>query len=57
MRQIHHSLTSRDLAYCGLFGAAGLRLPVLFHILHLGRIFMPMYLPLVTLAYFVRPLL
>jgi hypothetical protein len=45
----------RDLAYCGLFGAAALLLPVLFHLLHLGRIFMPMYLPLVALAFFVRP--
>jgi len=46
----------RELAFCGLFGAAGLLLPVLFHLLHLGRIFMPMYLPLVALAFFVRPL-
>ena len=45
----------RDLAYCGLFGAAALLLPVLFHILHVGHVFMPMYLPLVTLAFFVRP--
>ena len=30
--------------------------PVLFHVLHLGHIFMPMYLPLVALAFFVRPL-
>lgn len=45
----------RDLAYCGLFGAAALLLPVLFHLAHLGHIFMPMYLPLVALAFFVRP--
>ena len=45
----------RELAYCGLFGAAALLLPVLFHLIHLGHIFMPMYLPLVTLAFFVRP--
>jgi len=45
----------RDLAYCGLFGAASLVLPVLFHVLQLGHFFMPMYLPLVTLAFFVRP--
>jgi hypothetical protein len=53
MRQ---SLTPRELAYCGLFGAAALLLPVLFHLLHLGRVFMPMYLPLCALAFFVRPL-
>jgi hypothetical protein len=45
----------RDLAYCGLFGAASLLLPVLFHLVHLGHVFMPMYLPLVALAFFVRP--
>ena len=48
-------MNHRELAYCGLFGAAALLLPVLFHLIHLGHIFMPMYLPLVTLAFFVRP--
>ncbi len=47
--------TSRDLAYGGLFGAAALLLPVVFHVLHLGHVFMPMYLPLVTLGFFARP--
>ncbi len=46
---------ARELAYCGLFGAAALLLPVLFHLVHLGRAFMPMYLPLVALGFFVRP--
>ena len=45
----------REFAYCGLFGAAALLLPMLFHLIHIGHIFMPMYLPLVTLAFFVRP--
>ena len=45
----------RERAYCGLFGAAALLLPVLFHVLHVGHVFMPMYLPLVALAFFVRP--
>jgi hypothetical protein len=49
-------LSPRELAYCGLFGAAALLLPALFHILHLGPIFMPMYLPLCTLPFFVRPM-
>ena len=49
------SLSARDLAYCGLFGAAALLLPAIFHIVRLGHVFMPMYLPLVTLAFFVRP--
>ena len=47
--------STRELAYCGVLGAAALTLPFLFHVLHLGHIFMPMYLPLVTLAFFVRP--
>jgi len=51
-----HHLSPRELAYCGLFGAAALLLPVLFHLVHLGRVFMPMYLPLCTLPFFVRPL-
>ena len=49
-------ISPRDLAYCGLFGAAALLLPVLFHLVQLGRVFMPMYLPLVALAFLVRPL-
>ncbi len=49
-------ISPRELAYCGLFGAASLLLPVLFHLAHLGHVFMPMYLPLVTLPFFVRPL-
>ena len=47
---------SRELAYGGLFGAAALALPFLFHLLHLGHIFMPMYSPVMALAFFVRAL-
>lgn len=50
------AFSPRELAYCGLFGASALLLPVMFHLVHLGQIFMPMYLPLVALAFFVRPL-
>ncbi len=53
---MNHHLSPRELAYSGLFGAAALLLPVLFHLVHLGRLFMPMYLPLCALAFFVRPL-
>lgn len=49
-------LSPRELAYCGLFGAAALLLPALFHLFHLGHVFMPMYLPLAALPFFVRPL-
>ncbi len=48
-------LSAAELAYCGLFGAVGLLLPVLFHLFHLGRVFLPMYIPLVALGFFVRP--
>jgi hypothetical protein len=46
----------RDIAYCAVFGAAAMLLPVIFHIFHLGSMFMPMYLPLVTLAFFTGPI-
>jgi len=46
----------RDIAYCAVFGAAAMLLPIIFHIFHLGSMFMPMYLPIVTLAFFVGPL-
>ena len=45
----------RDLAFCGVFGASALVLPLFFHLLRLGSLFMPMYLPLVTLSFFVPP--
>jgi hypothetical protein len=48
-------MTARDLAFGGLFGAAALLLPVVFHALQLGRAFMPMYLPLVALGFLVGP--
>lgn len=48
-------LTPKSAAFCGSFGAAALLLPVIFHALHLGSLFLPMYLPLVALAFFVPP--
>jgi len=49
-------LKPRDIAYCAVFGAAAMLLPVIFHVFHLGSMFMPMYLPLVTLSFFVGPI-
>jgi hypothetical protein len=46
---------ARELALGGLFGAAALLLPTVFHALQLGRVFMPMYLPLVALPFLVGP--
>lgn len=48
--------TPQDYAYCGIFGALALVLPFFFHLVHLGSIFMPMYLPLMALSFFVHPL-
>lgn len=48
-------LTPRDLARAGIFGAAAIALPFLFHLLHLGAVFMPMYLPLMALPFFAGP--
>ena len=45
----------RELALAGLFGAAALALPFLFHLLQLGRVFLPMYLPLMALSFFASP--
>jgi hypothetical protein len=44
----------RELAFGGLFGAAAIALPVLFHLVQLGHVFMPMYVPLMALPFFVR---
>jgi niacin transporter len=52
----NRSYSPRELAYAGLFGAAAMLLPVLFHLVHLGSLFLPMYLPLMVLAFLVRPL-
>lgn len=49
------AVSGRELAFGGLFGAAALVFPFFFHMLHLGHVFMPMYLPLMALAFFVRP--
>jgi hypothetical protein len=54
MRQWTH-LEPRDWAFCSVFGAAALLLPLIFHVLQLGKIFLPMYLPLFALAFVVRP--
>ncbi|MGN0847089.1 MAG: energy-coupling factor ABC transporter ATP-binding protein [Kiritimatiellia bacterium] len=47
-------MKTRELAYCGLFGALALALPTLFHALGpVGPMLLPMYWPLVTLAFLV----
>lgn len=46
-------MSARELSFAGLFGAAALLLPVIFHLLALGHALMPMYIPLVALAFLV----
>jgi hypothetical protein len=46
-------MTYREGLTAGVFGAAALLLPFLFHVLQLGHVFMPMYIPLVALAFYV----
>ena len=48
-------VTYREGLTAGAFGAAALLLPFLFHMLQLGHVFMPMYIPLVALAFYVSP--
>ncbi|MBU1240382.1 hypothetical protein KKF84_21370 [Myxococcota bacterium] len=48
-------LPIRDLAICSLFGAAAWLLPLFFHLIQLGSLFMPMYLPLMVLPFMVGP--
>lgn len=50
-----HSAAGRELAYGGLFGAAALVLPFFFHLIQIGHLFMPMYIPILALSFFVRP--
>ena len=49
------AVTYREGLTAGAFGAAALLLPFLFHVLQLGHVFMPMYIPLVALAFYASP--
>lgn len=48
-------LDLRDISRAALVTAAGLALPWVFHVLRLGHLFLPMYLPLLAGAFFLRP--
>jgi hypothetical protein len=49
------ALDLREISRAALVTAAGLALPVVFHALRLGHVFLPMYLPLLAGAFFLRP--
>ena len=40
-----------------LFGALGIIVPILFHFVGLGRVFLPMHLPILAAGFFVSPII
>ena len=46
---------TRNMTFAALFGAAAIVMPILFHGLGLGSVFTPMFLPLLTMGFFVLP--
>jgi hypothetical protein len=50
MNEARWLIPPRDAAFAGVFGASALLLPVVFHLLHFGSLFLPMYLPLMALG-------
>lgn len=44
----------KEIILAALFGAWGLALPVLFHMIGLGSIFLPMFIPLAIMGFFVN---
>jgi hypothetical protein len=45
----------REISRAALLAVAGLVLPVVFHALHLGHVFLPMYLPILVGAFVLGP--
>ncbi len=48
-------LDLNEISRAALVTAAGLALPWVFHALHVGHVFLPMYLPLLVGAFYLRP--
>ena len=48
---MHEKLDVNNILLAAIFSAFGILLPVLFHLVGLGPVFMPMYLPLAAGAY------
>lgn len=49
--------TVREVLVAALFGALGIVVPILFHIVGLGRVFLPMHLPILAAGFFVSPVI
>ncbi len=45
----------REISRAALVTAAALALPLVFHVLHLGHVFLPMYLPILVGGFVLRP--
>jgi len=45
----------REILIGALFAALGVVVPILFHLLGLGRVFLPMHLPILAAGFFVSP--
>ena len=48
---MHDTIDIKNIVLAALFSALGVAMPVLFHLLGLGSMFMPMYLPLAVGAF------
>ncbi|MEN6357551.1 MAG: ECF transporter S component [Armatimonadota bacterium] len=44
---------ARDLSIGGLFGALGVAVPILFHMVNMGMVFLPMHLPVLICGLYV----
>lgn len=53
--EVDAALDLRSVSRAALVTAAALALPIAFHALRLGHIFLPMYLPVLAGAFFLRP--
>ncbi len=47
--------TVRDISRAGLLGALGLALPMLFHLVGLGKVFLPMHIPILAGGFLLPP--
>ncbi len=45
----------REILVGALFAALGVVVPILFHLVGLGRVFLPMHLPILAVGFFVSP--
>lgn len=55
IEEVDEGLDLRSISRAALVTAAGLALPIVFHALRLGPVFLPMYLPILAGAFFLRP--